>query len=232
MRRWRGWLIAGGVVLVLFAALVVATPFLPESVERASGSITNTRGNGARALAQVLRANGVQVTQVTTLTEAVAAADRTTLAVYLTEPLSQEAATALANVPADLVLVVAGLWVDLGRLTEGALEEDWWWREDASVPVAGCPDPDARAAGRITPLDSGVFDPWEEATTCFIDDVGTALYARTNTSRHQLTVLATAAVVRNDTITKEGNAALALRVLGRHPEVTWYLPGPDALPAP
>ncbi len=67
-------------------------------------------------------------------------------------------------------------------------------------------------------------------TTCFPGEDGTALFAQTQTDRHRLTVIAGDRWLRNDTITENGNAALALRVFGRNQNLVWYLPGADALP--
>lgn len=233
MRSWRGWAIAGGVLVALFAALVVVSGLLPTPVGQATGSTTNPRPNGARAVAEVLRRNGVQVTEVTDLPEAAAAADPdSTLAIYLTQPLSQAAVAQLREVPADVVILVGSSWVGLAELTDGLFDEDWWWREDGTVPAYDCSDPDVLAVGAISSSENGVFDTSPAAAMCYLDDIGTALYADTTTPRHRLTILGAGGLVLNDTILEEGNAALALRMLGRHPQLTWYLPGQDALAPP
>jgi hypothetical protein len=232
VRSRRGWLIGGGVLLALFAALLLATAFLPEATDRVDGSLTNPRAAGVRALGQVLRAQGVEVSQVTTLAEATAAPAGATLAVRFSGNLSDAALDALAEVPADLVVVVAGPWydaADLGRLTDGSLEVDSFWADD-DAPVADCDDADALAAGTLTAGETGLLGYGPGYRTCFPDEEGATLYADGRTARHRVTVVAGTAWLRNDTITDEGNAALALRVFGRHDTLVWYLPGADAAP--
>lgn len=224
------WLIAGGVVLVLFAALVVVTALLPDAPDRMAGSITNPRPDGVRALGQVLAADGVQVTQVTSLDEAIRAGSGATLAVYLGDELSDAALARLSDVPADLVVVHAGgsPLDSVLSLTDGLVSSDYWWADDEH-PRAGCTDPDASAAGTLTPATVGLYAESDRVMTCFVGEEDTALYADASTNRHRVTVIAGGAWLRNDTITREGNAALALRVFGRHPSLVWYLPGADAL---
>ena len=64
---------------------------------------------------------------------------------------SIEPLDALAEVPADLVVVVAGPWydaADLGRLTDGSLEVDSFWADDdAPVTQASIPPPVALGTG-------------------------------------------------------------------------------------
>jgi len=223
------WLIAGGVVVALFAALLTVTALLPEPSERQAGSITNPRPAGVRALAQVLAANGVTVTQATILAEATAAADGSTLAIYLNQGLSTDALTRLSHVDADLVVIsMASDFTAVETLTEGRITTDYWWSDADEFP-ADCTDPDALAAGRIATTSSGLGSLSDEVTMCFPGAGGGGLYADTTTDRHRVTVVAGDEWLRNDTITDYGNAALALRVLGRNPILTWYLPGPDAV---
>ncbi len=227
----RRWLIGGGVLLALFAGLVTAAALVPESPDRMAGSITNARPQGVRALGQVLMRDGVTVNQVTTLAEAGSAGDDTTLAVYLSADLSDAALTRLHEVTADVVVINAGNSTDtsVSFLTDRRMETDYWWSED-DHPDASCTDPDALAAGTITPSSIGVRSLVDTVVTCFPGEDGTALFAQAQTNRHRLTVIAGDRWVRNDTITSEGNAALALRVFGRNQNLVWYLPGADALP--
>jgi len=227
----RRWLFGGGVLLVLFAALVTAAALVPESPDRLAGSITNPRPAGVRALGQVLQRDGVAVAQVTTLAEATAAGAGTTLAVYLSADLSESALTRLRDVTADLVVINAGGPTDssVASLSGSRIETDYWW-SDQDHPNASCTDPDALAAGSITPSSTGLRGLVDTVTTCFPGEDGTALYAQGQTDRHRLTVIAGDRWLRNDTITENGNAALALRAFGRNTQLVWYLPGADALP--
>lgn len=231
-RRTRRWLIAGGVLLALFAALVVATALLPESPERMPNSIANPRPNGTRALAQVLGRGGVEVTQETTLAGAVQRAEAdTTLVVWLAQDLSPAAAAELSQVRADLVILLAGRYdvTNLEALTDQLVAADYWWSDGDDPPQANCYDPDALAAGTLTPSYAALY-PLDDVVvrTCFDNGEDVALYADLWGAWHRVTVIAGETWLHNDTITRDGNAALALRVLGRHPRLTWYLPGSDA----
>lgn len=223
MKRWL-WSIAG--LLVLFLGLVAGSALLPESPERLVGSITNPRPQGVRALGEVLAANGVAVHQVTTLAEATATEGGSTLAVYLNSALSDAALAELRDVPADLVVIYAGDVYGVETLSDGRVSEDYWWSDEE--PKADCADPDVEAAGTITSSSYGVMALDDSVTTCFISADGAALYADATTAQHRVTVIGGDEWLQNDTITDAGNAALALRVLGRHTQLTWYLPGPDA----
>jgi hypothetical protein len=225
----RKWLIAGGIVLGLFAGLVTVAALLPEAPERLPGSITNARPEGVRALGQVLAADGVDVAQVTGLDEATAAAPGTTLAVYLDRNLSTDALARLRDVPADLVVVYGASddVDDLYTLTGGRISGSSWWTTGSGP--ADCTDPDAIAAGTISVGGTALMAEDESVTTCFGDDEESALYADVRAPGHRITVIAGTRWVRNDTITQEGNAALALRVFGRNARLTWYLPGVDAV---
>jgi len=228
----RAWLVGGGIVLALFVLLAVVTVLLPESTAHRDGSLTNARPNGSRALGQVLDHNGVSTSQVTTLAEAAAAATGSTLAVYLDRPLSDAAAAQLSRAAADLVVIVAGNdGSSVRTLSEQRISGTSWWIDSSTLPEAACTDPDAAAAGTMTPSSTGV-EAYNstQVTICFGDFDGAGLYADTTTPRHRVTVIAGSDWLRNDTITDGGNAALGLRVLGRHPQVVWYLPGADAEP--
>lgn len=222
-------MIAGGIALALFAGLVVLTVMLPESPERMPYSATNPRSNGTRALAHVLSANGVTVTQVTTLAQATSAPAGSTLVVVLNRELSDAAIGQLGRTAADLVVVYPGEEYSnaVPALSEHLVDlTDWWTYDDTP---ANCTDPDATAAGAITADTSWAMETTtDRVTTCFTDDYDAALYADVAGQTHRITIVAGRTWLQNGTILNEGNAALALRVFGRHAQVTWYLPGADA----
>ena len=239
-KRGRRWLLVVAGVLAAFALLVAATLLLPPSTNQATDSITNSGPSGTKALAQVLRANGVAVTQETTLDAAVAAArpDRT-LAVVLSAELSEDAVAKLRAVPSDLVLIVVGSnWTQPPGDTVEALTDGQAYAVSTAQnikPTADCDDPDAVAAGQMAAGQGSIFlpdtapDP-ADAVFCFpiYSDYSDFLYADMRLPAHRVTVFAGDQVVRNDTVTLAGNAALALRALGRHPALTWYLPSQEA----
>jgi len=219
-------LIVTGVVLALFAGLIAATVFLPESPDRLANSLTNPRPEGARALGQVLAQDGVAVNQTNSIADIAAAPADSTVAVVLETSLSEDEVAALTQTPADLVVIYSGsgFSTDPGKLAGGRLGvQDWSWGYPA--PNAECADADALAAGRLSgDVGYGLVAFDDRVMTCFADGSYASLYADLTTSRHRVTVVAGLSWIRNSGITDMGNAALALRTLGRHDRLTWYLP--------
>lgn len=219
------WLIAGGIALALFAAVVVATIFLPPTTESMRASLTNPDGIGAMAVGEVLRGNGVQVQQVTNLAEAEAAPANSTLLVYLDDELNESSVAALDRTAADLVLVPTGYNSAVFQLSDGKINSGYSGSLTNGLK-ANCSDPDATAAGEISDSQGGSLTVSGDTVECFGDGYGSR-YATTWIANRRITVVAGDDWLRNDTILSAGNAALALRVLGRHDRLTWYLPGEE-----
>ena len=233
-RRSRWPLAVGGVVLLV--ALLAA---LPEP--RTSGTPLapdNPGAGGARALAQVLGAQGVDVHYVRTTKDAVArATNGTTLLVTNDFLLTDDQQQQIAGTGADLVLVEPDLL--LGAVT-GAAEISWSpGPSGSSASAARCDDPDAVAAGTITAARTQFTALTAAAVVCF---PGSAAGSRDGSylvvdGARRVTAIGDARVLANGTITDAGNAALALRMLGRHQDLTWYIPslsdtGSDTTSAP
>lgn len=222
--RWRRWrfplALAALVVLVgLLAALpeprTSAVPLAPD----------NPAGNGARALAEVLGDQGVEITYVRTTSEAVAAADAgTTLLVTGDALLGLGQMEDVAATRADLVLLDPTVLLD--EVTPGATRS--WSGDDGATTTrrAYCTDPDAEAAGTLSSAGPGFTALGPGAVACFptaAGEPGTAAYVVV-TGERRVTAFADSRFLMNDAITAEGNAALALRALGRHDRLTWYVP--------
>lgn len=184
---------------------------------------------GSRALATLLRDRGVEVVRVRTVAEALQQADAaTTVFVPLPERVPGPTLRDLADRGgAALVLV------DPDRPTLSALAPGV--RREGSAAVASrepaCDLPVATAAGSA--------------------EIGGAAYGATNLSARQcyaaggrptlvtvdapagvVTVVGSARLFTNDRLDDDGNAALALGLLGRQPRLVWLLPAPAQLPAP
>lgn len=241
--RWRrlrwvlavlGVLLVGVLATVLPAPARSSTPLAPD----------NPRDDGARALAEVLRDQGVTVDYVRTSAEAVdAAGPGRTLLVTSDWLLSETQVSALAGTAADLVLLepTTLLWEAVEDLDTG-----WSGGGTPTSLPAACSDPDATAAGTITGSGAGVLPRTADAeapagtTLCFPlpgTEPQTYLYSVTEAQDRRVTVLGDADLVTNAQVAQEGNAALALRALGRHEHLVWYVPsaadlGGDAQAAP
>ncbi len=225
--RWRR---ARWPVLVLVALLALAGL---SAVARPTTSSTplapdNPGPTGARAVAQVLGDRGVEVTYVTTVADAVAAAaDGGTLLVAQSDFLLDEQADALARVPADLVLVNPMDHL-LSAATDGGAQTAYDWSAGSDPRSARCEDPAAQAAGTFRSGGVGFTDLDGTSTLCFPspDDPTTGAYLVHEADGRTVRAVDTTALLRNDTITEDGNAALALWTLGAHERLVWLVPDP------
>ena len=217
-RRWRpvfvvlGVVLAGALLAILPAPRTSTTPLAPDNVGK----------NGARALAQILGRHGVTVTYVRTLHDAErAAAGGGTLLVVGDYALTPDDARQIAGLDTDLVLVAATQF--LPELAPGV----GLAYGGGSVPTtrqAECSDEDAVAAGTVTA--TGALTG---SVTCFPSPGSGpgspgAYAVTTNAAGHRVAVLADATPLTNGALASEGNAALTIRMLGRHDHLTWFLP--------
>nr|WP_281373193.1 DUF4350 domain-containing protein [Kineococcus aurantiacus] len=172
---------------------------------------------GGRALARVLDAQGVTVTEARTFADASRALGPGTT-VLVTDPdlLSAQRLRVLAGSGADLVLLRPS------AETLEAVTGDVTPTGGASTAVRdpGCADPDAVAAG---PARAGglTYAASGGATACYGGS-----YVRAPLAAGTLTVVGQPTLMTNRWVAQDGDAALALRTLGAHPDLVWYLPDP------
>lgn len=209
-------------VVVLLAALLIAL--------LRSGSAAGTLDpravdrTGSRALAQLLRGQGVDVTLTTTTAGTVAAvagdAAASTVLVAVPDRLAPEQLQALRDSGADLVLVDPGDRA-LAELAPSVLASGATGRGDLA---AGCALPAAERAGAVQ-LRGNAFAraPGSDALLCYPGRDGAGLaVARVGT--RQVSVLGAARPLTNEHLDSGGSAALALGLLGSNPRLVWYLP--------
>ncbi|RQP12178.1 MAG: DUF4350 domain-containing protein [Microbacteriaceae bacterium] len=213
------------VVVVVFGALLVWAAASASDVGEHRRSPVDPGPRGAMALAEVLRAQGVEVT-VTNSFGATASALGTgayaTLVLdddwwVLTEDTAAEVLALGRHIvvvqPSDDVLAGLAPGVEYAGFGGGS-------------PDADCELGPAQRAGRIAGSGDGYTAP-ASATACYVDGVGNAALVRVERGVREVTVLGTGDVLTNERITEEGNAALALGLLGEHPRVVWYQPDVD-----
>ncbi|TFB91219.1 DUF4350 domain-containing protein [Cryobacterium sp. HLT2-28] len=224
LRRSGFWVAAGaGALLVAIIATAVAGGSASGGPPLAAD---NAAQAGARALVEVLRNQGVDVTLAGTLEEATAAAARSTdpTLFYFDADgyLTRDRVTRMAGLVSRTVVVDP----DFGTLQALAPGVGFGGLAASASRAAGCDIPSAVKAGRLSPGGKTLTIAADASglTGCFPTGRGAfALVARRDQGR-TITLVADTAVFSNDTITRNGNAALALNLLGSSGDLIWYLP--------
>ncbi len=239
LRRRLFWIVVVVIAVLAAVATVLATASGIPDTNRYS--IGNAGPSGSRAVAEVLRAQGVDVVAAGSLDEARAAAgDDST--VLFTDPfgfLDSDGLDELAGLGTDLVLVEPGT-DELDALAPGIANAGA--AEEAGSVAAGsaCGVPAAQRAGSIS-QPTWTYRVLEgpqssAASVCFRSyDDAYALVQRpraggTADAAGTVTVLGAGDALTNEFAATDGNAALALGLLGAHRTLVWYIPGPDDLP--
>lgn len=210
---WRrnrlGVLLAAGVLLVLAVAAVFAGQGPRGVLDPAAYD-----PDGAHALEVLLHQQGVAVTRTTDVPTTVEAASvDTTVFVPLPSLLSKEELQALSSLAGDLVVTEAGP-DELAALGVQARVVGAGKTEDRDPR---CGDDVAVNAGRA--LTGGFAYGLEGASACYPTGHGSSLVRRRG-----LALLGAADALTNAHLGEQGNAALALGLLGQHPRVLWLVP--------
>ncbi|WP_405403576.1 DUF4350 domain-containing protein [Streptomyces sp. NBC_01104] len=224
--RTRGLLLA---VLVLVAAgIALAATRSGEQHGRLDPRSADRYGS--RAVAELLKDQGVSVQVVTTLHAASSAAgpDSTLLVAgpnLLTPSQQSVLRTTTTGRGGRTVLLAAGP-PSVGRLAPGV-------RAKSSVPVSArspqCSDTAARRAGdaetggfRYT-SDGSASDGLDTLACYPADGLPSVLFLKHPASGDTI-LLGSPDLLYNDRLDNEGNASLALQLLGSRPHLVWYLP--------
>lgn len=228
MSRRRGPLFAGiGLALVVVIALVAMwiAGGRSDAGEHARSPLSTAEG-GARATAEVLRQQGVEVVVVHSFAEAEAATRGRDATLLIDDDwwLLTDEAYARVGALSDSILVV--------QPTDTALEVLAPWAEYAGFgggeSAAACDLPAAERAERIDTAGDGIAAP-SSAIRCFPTGGGGYALVRMQTSDATVTLLGAGAVLQNDEATRLGHAALALGLLGERETLVWYQPDVDDL---
>ncbi|MEV4242301.1 DUF4350 domain-containing protein [Streptosporangium canum] len=219
---WRG-----GRGILLVALIVVAGAVIGVLLGGSGGGRpldpADTSPSGGRALAQLLRAHGVQVTRVTSVAEAEAAGsgDRTLL-LSDTSFLSEEEAGRLGAIPTDLLVVGVQPYQEL--ITPGvraAKEARARSREPRCELRAATRAGSAYLGGSSLTAPSG-------ATGCYPADGKPTLVSYTDEGR-TITVAGDGQFMSNLRLAEDGNAALAMNLAGARPALVWLV-APETVP--
>lgn len=229
-RRWSGARLPVLIALVVLLT-AVGIPLLQGRTSSTPLAPDNPGPSGTRALAHVLGDQGVDVRYVRSSTEV---ADRagpgTTLVVASSDGLTPGAVDTVLGTGADLVLLAPDAAL-LERATDGAVEPAGLEPTVGVARAAVCTDPDATAAGSLTSSGEGLRAP--DVCFPFTGDQAAGAYAvHERADGVRVVIVDDATFTTNGAITSGGNAALALRVLGRHADAVWYLPVPEVTSIP
>ncbi|WP_162150453.1 DUF4350 domain-containing protein [Arthrobacter sp. H5] len=227
LRRFRPWIVLGALLLIVVIAGLIGAP--RETLSPLSPS--NPAPEGSMAVAEVLRQQGVDVIEASSLTEAqdaLAAQDGTLL---LHDPdgwLDNDQLSSLKDLSARLVLIEPGLTI-LDVLAPGIRSAGVVPAEAAGPLEARCSAEDPSTAGTIT---SG-GQVYRGELTCFPagnpEQSGAASGSYAATGALDVVVLGNGAILSNGVIEDNGNAALVLRTLGNSASLVWYQPTPQDL---
>lgn len=214
LRTLIGWLIV--------AALVVGVAFVAMRVSAAApggrGGLDPEGRNdsGSLALAEILRDHGVEVDVFRSRAEARAAIDDdSTLVMANPFSLSDEAVEELIEPAENLVLLSSSSrlldLLDLGEDASGT--------SDTATPR--CAVPEFAKVGSIRP--DRRFSPADGVTACFGDADGAAVLVDDRDGGRRILVEGSK-LFSNAYLAENGNAALALALLGQTDRVVWYVP--------
>ncbi len=215
--RWnrarRGLLVAGLVLAAAITLGLVASQerrgYLdPEGVDQA----------GARAVVRLLEAQGVQVDEVRTIDDAVSAgAPSQTMLVTIPDLVQPDDVEGLVGTGTDLVLIAPG--------NVSVFDDDFEVSGSAQPEELdpGCDLAEAERAGSARLGGVGYAAPGS-AATCYRDEGLAFLVVDASDSGQRLVVLGTGDPLTNRYLDEDGNASLALALLGRNPRLTWFRP--------
>lgn len=221
LRAWR-WPLAALAVLLL-GALVTALAFGGNG----GGTLDpdSASPDGGRALASLLRDRGITVTSVRTTSDALSAVQgaQSDATLLVTDPglLSPAQIDALAATPVARLVVVQPD-SESARLFTSEATRVGPSPDGAGLVDPACPDADATAAGNADIGDGELFTG--RSAGCYGLAGGYALETTAGPASDDTVLVGSRTPFRNDRLTDDGNAALAMRLLGKHPTVVWYLP--------
>ncbi|MFE2556786.1 DUF4350 domain-containing protein [Streptomyces sp. NPDC059352] len=212
------------VALILIGGIALATIRSTES----HGALDPRSADptGSRAVAELLKELGVTVTVATTLDEATTAADaRTTLLVTTPDLLTHTQQTALRSAMTGsagrTVLIGAGP-ASLDTLAPEVTSA-------GSAPVTdlapACTLPAATRAGSVElGGERYTTDPGTAADACYPSAGQPTLVRLPGSGTTDTVLLGSPDIFYNNRLDQQGNASLALQLLGSRPHLVWYLP--------
>jgi hypothetical protein len=208
-------LVTGAIVLVLIIVLIAGAartsgPFSPDS----------TKASGAKALATLLENHNVDVTGTENVQDAFEPGAGRTLLIAPTGSLGRADWMQIFGSGWSHIVLIQPPTRALEILAPGVLDATETLPEDSRAP--DCDLPAAVKAGTATV--SGVsYSAPESAQACYGDGINHTVI-RLESASKIVDVVGSARSFTNAELVKDGNAALALNLLGTHSQLVWYLP--------
>jgi hypothetical protein len=217
-RHWRviSW---AAVALVAFA---LATALASPTFTRSAYDPHSAAPEGSRAVAELLRSQGVSVERTTALERALSVGAGETLVVTNPALLPSRVVRDLQSSRADVVLL-GPVRTPSGYDGVSAIAET-----DKRDRGPGCDLPAALRAGSARTGGVALAVAEGDATGCYLDDATGAptLVQKAALDGSTSTVAGSAEFLMNEWVDDSGNAALALNLLGENQTLVWWIPAP------
>jgi uncharacterized protein DUF4350 len=216
---WRAFrtplLVTGVIVLAAIVVLIATTartsgPFSPDSTEP----------EGARALATLLGNHGVKVTGTDVLDDAVQPGGGKTLLIGPEGQLDRVDWQRIADAGWSHVVLIRPGTRALEVLAPGVEDNGQILSSDSRQP--NCDLPAAVKAGTVT-VGGSTYSAPDSAQACYGDGINNTVI-RLESNGRIVDVVGTTRSFTNEQLAEDGNAALALNLIGTDRELIWYLP--------
>ncbi|MFE1369177.1 DUF4350 domain-containing protein [Streptomyces anulatus] len=221
------WTRARGILAVVLILVVAGITFAVVRSGTNHGQLDPRSADpkGSRAVAELLKARGISVTVATTLDEATAATGPdTTLLVAGPNLLTRSQQLRLdetASASAGRTLLIAPGPAATTRLAPGVRAEP---HHAVSALAPSCELPAARLAGTADMGGIRYTTQAPTAITCYPAAGRPSLVVLPTGVGGDTVLLGAPDLLHNERLDKQGNASLALQLLGSRPHLVWYLP--------
>jgi hypothetical protein len=205
-RRWTLILVGVGLLAILLSLVALTAG----SSAGSSYDPRSAKPAGTRALAELLRGRGIDVSRGTGV------ATDTTVLVPFPQALTSDQLSELVTSGADVVLLDPGSLPDADVNSENSL--------DTKTRSPGCAYSPAQTAGAAR-LGGGRYSGPTLAVACY-DGALLTLAPDTVPGAGRITVLGSGDFLTNERLDQQGNAALAIGLLSGKPKMTWYFGRP------
>ncbi|MFI2640490.1 DUF4350 domain-containing protein [Streptomyces sp. NPDC018610] len=232
----QAWTRARGIVLalVLLLAAALAIAVLRSGDQHGRLDPRSADPYGSRAVAALLADHGVTTRVVTTLDQArTAATPDTTLLVAVPDLLTDHQQTRLRTATTSSgarTVLIAPDTPSVGRLVPGVTADPAPSFDNALTPA--CHLPAARRAGTAETGGVRYSVTARDGDSCYPSDGLPTLLRIPQPRGGDTVVLGAPDILYNDRLDEQGNASLALQLLGSRPHLVWYLPSLTDASAP